>query len=129
MKIKKKNAPSTENYLQKDREKSVIRRIHNGIQQTKGTTRKEKIEKYFSKSIVPNPSSLNIAKEIVKNFEDTLINLVSRTSETGMYRLSKPLLIEAILVKQQKKKVNVTQEMIKELIGKEKKELIIECKK
>lgn len=126
---KKKESRITKKFLQKQREMSVIRHIHNGVYHSKGVTRKEKIKKYLSESIVPNTSSLDIARFTQQKFEECLIDIVSHTNKKGMYRLSKPLLILAILVKQKKEKGVISKEMIDELLGKKKEELITECKK
>ncbi len=126
------NKKITKKSLQQDNQKSVIRHIHNGVEKERGLTKQEKTKNFLLNSTIDNKSQLEIAKKVKENFEKTLVEIVDCPNENGIYRLlklhrlSKVVLINAILVKQKNNNINITEEMINILLKKNKKELIDE---
>ena len=116
--------PLTEKELQREREHSVIRHIHNGVQEQKGKNKKEKTKKFLLNMVLPQRSQLEIAEKVRENAEQTLLDLVNHTSKAGMHRISNVVLIKVILVKQTREQITITENTILELLQKTKKELI-----
>jgi len=127
-----KTKKNTKKSLQLDNEMSVIRHTHEGVEEENGLTKKEKVKNFLLKSTMDSKSKLEIAKKTKENFEKTLVEIIDCPNENRIYRLaklhrlSKVVLMNAILVKQKNNNNIITEEMINILLEKNKEELIQE---
>jgi hypothetical protein len=127
-----KTKKNTKKSLQLDNEMSVIRHTHEGVEEENGLTKKEKVKNFLLKSTMDSKSKLEIAKKTKENFEKTLVEIIDCPNENRIYRLaklhrlSKVVLMNAILVKQKNNNIIITEEMINVLLEKNKEELIQE---